>query len=527
VFDWIIVGAGAAGCVLANRLSGAGARVLLLEAGPRDRSPLIRVPAAFSRLFRTRVDWDCRTAPQSALADRELYWPRGRTLGGSTAINAMMHLPGHQLDYQEWEASGCPGWGAREFHDARLRMEDHFLGDGEERGVGGPVRVERLRDPNPATLAFLEAAERAGIAPSPGVDGGEPEGVGLTPVTQRRGRRWSAADAYLHPVRSRRTLSVRTGARATRILWRETRAMGVEYRVGERLERALLGDGGELVLSAGAVGSPQLLLLSGVGDPAALGRLGIPAVVECPGVGRNLQDHLAVGVVMSTRDPISLVSAGNAGSWIRYLGNRRGPLTSNVGEACAFVRSRPGLPAPDLELIFGPVPYLEHGLVPPTRHGVTVGAVLLRPSSRGVVELRSPDPLQRPRVDPGYLGDPAGEDLARLRTGLRLARTVLETEPLAGMVEAFMEPNPFPEADAGVDDFIRRRAETLYHPVGSCRMGPESDPEAVVDPDLRVRGAQGLRVVDASVFPRAIRGHTASPVMMMAELAAERLLQGD
>ena len=521
-FDYIIVGAGAAGCVLANRLSADPASsVLLLEAGPPDRKLEIHLPAAATKLFKTRYDWDDATTTQPGLAGRQLYWPRGRTLGGSTAINFQIYVRGHPADFDRWAELGNPGWDFEQVLPYFLRLEGCALGDPRLRGRHGPLRIASLRDPNPMSRAFVQAAVEVGLPANPDVNGAEQDGVALSQVTQRRGRRWSAADAYLRPARRRRSLTVRTSTRATRILVEHGRAVGVEYLDpaggGRGLVRAEAAR--EVILAGGAVSSPHLLLVSGIGPVETLHRVGVRVVHALPGVGGNLQDHPVVWVVARTPRPLSLTAAESPANLARWLLLRRGMLTSNGGEACAFARSDPALPAPDLELVFVPGPYIDHLLQRPAWHGLAVGAAALQPHSRGRITLASADPLTPPLIDPGYLTDPKGQDLATLARGVELARRILGTPALAGLVGELVEPPPGVRDETAVAAFIRQQTETLYHPVGTCRMG--QDELAVVDPELRVRGLDGLRVVDASVMPTIVRGHTSAATMMVAERAAD------
>jgi choline dehydrogenase len=492
VLDYVIVGAGSAGCVLAARLSeDAAVDVLLLEAGGRDTRREIHIPAAFSKLFKTDVDWNYETTPQPHLAGRSIYWPRGKVLGGSSSLNAMMAIPGSALDYDRWP------WSWPDVAPAYER-------------VRAQLRLEELRDPNPLTLAFVEAAQQLGIERSAGLDPMRLDGVRTTPLTQRRGRRNSAADAYLRPAVRRPTLTVRTNAHVTRIVVEHGRAVGVE--VDGEVVRAR-----EVVLCGGAVNSPQLLLLSGIGPRDELERHGIPVVHELPGVGANLEDHLAGGVLYESLRPVTLYAAEKPLEILRYLMLRRGMLTSNVAEAAAFVRSRPDLPAPDLELLFAPVLFEEEGLVPPRGHGFTIGSILLQPRSSGTIRLRSADPFDAPAIDPRYLAE--RDDLQVIVRGIELARRIVSMPAFDGVAGAELEPG-----DAPVEDWVRSRAHTLYHPVGTCRMG--TDALAVVDPELRVRGLERLRVADASVIPRVPRGHTHLPTLMVAERAAAFLRGG-
>jgi len=437
MFDYIVVGAGSAGCVLANRLSAdPGATVLLLEAGPPDRKLEIRVPAAATKLFKTPYDWDYTTTSQPGLAGRELYWPRGKTLGGSSAINFQIYARGHRADFDRWAELGNPGWGFEQVLPYFQRLERCSRGDPRLRGRTGPLCIQDLRDPNPMTRAFVRAAVDVGLPANDDVNGAVQDGVALSQVTQRRGRRWSAADAYLRPARRRRNLTVRTRARATRVLFERGRAVGVEYLglAGGRRELATARAGREVIVAGGTVNSPHLLLCSGVGPAEVLRGVGVRVVHALPGVGGNLQDHPVVWVVAASPQPLSLAAAESPANLARWLLRRRGMLTSNGGEACAFTRSDPTLPAPDLELVFAPGPYIDHLLKRPTWHGLAVGAAALQPRSRGRVTLASADPLAPPLLDPGYLSDPEGHDLATLVCGVKLARRILEAPALAAFV---------------------------------------------------------------------------------------------
>jgi choline dehydrogenase len=508
--DYVIVGAGSAGCALAARLSeDASVTVALLEAGGPDDSSEIHVPAAFPKLFKTDYDWDYSTAGQPELDGRELYWPRGRMLGGSSSLNAMMWVRGHYDDYDEWD---LPGWSYEDVVPYFKRAEGRVGSNkGDVYGTSGPVTISEQRSPNETTRAFLDACAAAGLKRLPELNGPSNEGYAQTPVSQRRGRRCSAADAYLRPARRRRNLTVVTGAQVSRVVIEDGRATGVEYG-GERVAARR-----EVVLAAGAIGSPHLLMLSGVGDPGHLRDVGVEPVVERPEVGRHLQDHLSVAVVRRCPKDVTLASAESLPNVVRYLLARRGPFTSNVGEAVVFTRSGPSLHAPDLELIFAPVPYIAHGLAPPDGHGVTVGVVLLQPESAGRITLASADPAAPPVIDPAYL---TGEsDLRRLVHGVRRAEELLAADALKPYVGDVMEPYVGADDDEALARYVREHAETLYHPTGTCRMGADED--SVVDPDLRVRGVEGLRVADVSVLPRITRGHTNAPAIMIGEKAAD------
>jgi choline dehydrogenase len=495
--DYVIVGAGSAGCVLAARLSeDPAATVLLLEAGGDDRRLEIRVPAAFSKLYRSKVDWGYSTVPQAGLAGREIAFPRGKVLGGCSSINAQMVIRGHRVDY---DGSGVPGWSWEE-------VLPYF-----ERSAAGPFAITRQRDPSPLTNAFVEAAVQAGIPRADDLNVPEPDGVAQVEVNQRRGRRWSVADGYLRPALERRNLMVLTGAQATRVLVEDGRATGVAFlrEGGVNAARARR----EVILAGGAIGSPHLLLASGIGPAEELRTAGVEPVHDLPDVGRNLQDHLVGGLLATSTSTRTLYSAESRANLLRYLLLRRGMLTSNVAEAAAFVRTRPDLPAPDLELIFAPVLFVEQGLAPVPGHGFTIGTIVLQPRSAGSVRLRSSDPLEPPLIDPAYLTEP--EDLGVLLRGVRLARRLLATRALAPFVREELLPGAAVQSDDELAGAARANAHTLYHPVGTCALG------SVVDAELRVRGLEGLRVADASVIPRIPRGHTNWPTVMVAEKAAD------
>jgi choline dehydrogenase-like flavoprotein len=502
--DYVIVGAGSAGCVLASRLTAdPSVSVLLLEAGGEDRMREIRVPAAFSRLYGSEVDWGYRTEPQPGLGGRRVYFPRGKVVGGSSSINAQIAVRGGRADYDGWG----PGWGWGD-------VLPYF-----ERATDGPLTITALRDPSPLTEAFLAAAAETGLPRAADLNAPAPEGVALSPVNQRRGRRWSVADGYLRPARSRSNLTVLTGAHATRVVLDSGRARGVEFVHEGRAEEARVKR--EVLLCGGAINSPHLLLVSGIGPRDELSALGVEPLHDLPGVGRNLQDHLAAGLLVASAGAKTLYSAESASNLVRFLLFGRGPLTSNIAEAVGLVRTRPDLDAPDLELLFAPVLFTDEGLTPPEEDGFTVAAIALQPRSVGTVTLRTADPLDPPLIDPRYLS--ADEDLRVLVDGTRLAREIVATNPLSAYVREELAPGSDVQSDDGLAEEVRGRAQTLYHPVGSCRMG--TDEAAVVDPQLRVRGLEGLRVVDASVIPRIPRGHTNWPTVMVAEKAAD-LIRG-
>lgn len=514
-YDYVIVGAGSAGCVLAGRLSeDPSVKVALVESGPRDRKTEIRIPAAFPKLFKTLYDWDYSTTSQPALADRELYWPRGHTLGGSSAINAMMWVRGHRADYDAWgEAAGSP-WSYDEFVRYFQRAE-RWQGEARAEsvyGTRGPLHISPPRHPNPTTAAFLDACRAQGLRELDELNQADHSGFALTPLNQYRGRRWSAADGYLKPAARRPNLDIYTGARVTRIDFDGNRAAGV---VASGIPAGTLRATREVILSAGAINSPQLLQQAGIGDPETLAEAGIDTFVESPDVGRHLQDHLMYALNVRAAKPISLTGADSPANIARFLLGGRGPLTSNVGEAVAFLSTKPELAAPDIELIYAPVPFVNHGLEAPTEHGLTLGVILLQPESKGRITPGGPD--GKPRIDPDYLAHE--EDVRTLVAGVRRAEELLAQSALAAHHTEPMAGYPGVVDDEALTRSVRATAETLYHPVGTCRMG--SDEGSVTDPRLRVRGTEGLRVVDASVMPRITRGHTHAPTVALAERAAD------
>ena len=523
-YDYIIVGAGSAGCVLAHRLSALEElRVLLIEAGGTDRHPMIHMPAGIALLAgNRRINWRYRTEAEPELAGRRLYWPRGKVLGGSSSINAMCYTRGHPRDYDEWAAVTTPAWSYAAVLPYFLRSEDHH-GSGEHgyHGHGGPLAVEDLKFRNPLSAVFIEAGVACGLPRNEDFNGRHQQGVGFYQVTQRNGRRASAATAYLAPARHRRNLTIRTECLATRILFSGARASCVELQHAGKLERVRAAR--EVLLCAGTIGSPQLLLLSGVGPAAELEALGIRVTADSRDVGRNLQDHLDFCTLNQCREPITydFTRAQAFAVGLRYFLTRSGPGVSNVAEAGAFVRSgRAADERPDVQLHFVPAQLDEHGRNRLPGHGFTVHACVLRPRSAGAVTLRSALPADRPRIQPRYLSEP--RDLEVLLEGIRISRAIIAAAPFARFRGRELFPGEGITTRAELDAIVRRKAETIYHPVGTCRMG--GDTSAVVDPGLRVLGIEGLRVVDASVMPRLIGGNTNAPTVMIAEKAADLIL---
>jgi len=520
-FDYVVVGGGSAGCALAARLSEDPAlRVCLLEAGPSDESAIISTPAGVALILPTRIrNWAFETVPQDALYERRGYQPRGRMLGGSSSLNAMIYMRGHPSDYDDWAAAGASGWAWRDVLPYFLRAENNERGASDFHGAGGPLNVADLRSPNPFARLFVEAAKEAGLPANDDFNGAQQEGVGLYQVTQKGGERWNAARAYLHPAMSRPNLAVYTGAHALRVLFAGRRATGVEIRRAGRTET--IAAAREVVLAAGAFQSPQLLMCSGVGPGEQLRALGLAVVHDSPGVGENLQDHPDYIINRKLRSgELMGVSLGGAVRlarelW-RYLRERRGMLTTNFAEAGGFVKSEPGLERPDLQLHFVIGIIDNHNRTLHLGHGLSCHVCVLRPKSRGTVRLASRDARDAPLIDPRFLAEP--EDLAGLVRGFKLVRRILDAPALAAFPSTELYTAKVRD-DAEIERAIRARTDTVYHPVGTCRMG--SDAGAVLDPELRVRGVEGLRVADCSVMPSLIGGNTNAPAIMIGERAAE------
>jgi choline dehydrogenase len=518
MYDYIIVGAGSAGCVLANRLSeDPSVRVLLLEAGGSDRSLKIKIPAAFPEQFHSKLDWDFATEPEPHVDERSLYIPRGKALGGSSSMNAMLYVRGRPLDYDGWEAQGAPGWGYADVLPYFIKAEDNVRGPSEFHGTGGPLRVSEQRSPRPMSRRLLDASEAAGIPRIADYNGPEQDGVSMFQVTQNGGARFSAADAYLRPARTRPNLEVRTKVTVLGVELDGERAVGVRLRKGRSGVNVVRAER-EVILCAGAIGSPQLLMLSGIGAGEELRAAGVQARHELPGVGRNLQDHPFVTVLWEVSDEDTLYGADKPKPLAEWLLRHSGKLSSTVAEVVAFTRTRGGLTAADIQFHMGAAYYEDHGAETFDGHCTVIAPVLVSPQARGQVWLRSPDPTAKPRIITNTLSEP--DDVRSLLAGVRLAREIAAQAALKDVVLRELKPGPTAVEDSDLEADLRRRLMLIYHPVGTARMS-DTHPQAVVDSSLRVHGLQGLRVIDASVMPTITGGNTNAPTIMIAERGAD------
>ncbi|MGD1909337.1 MAG: GMC family oxidoreductase [Rivularia sp. (in: cyanobacteria)] len=522
MYDYVIIGAGSAGCVLANRLTeNPQNKVLLLEAGNPDKSPKIHIPAAYSELFKTKYDWAYYTEKQSHLNNRQLYYPRGKVLGGSSSINAMIYIRGNNSDYDNWHKLGNQGWSSKEVLTYFKKAENQCRGISEYHDIKGPLNVTDLRSRNPLSDVFIKAAIEFGLMYNDDFNGIQQEGVGYYQVNQKNGQRHSAASAYLKPVLSRKNLTVQTNSHVTRILFEGKRVIGLTYNY-QNIEREVRINQ-EVILSAGTINSPQLLMLSGIGCAKHLKSLDIPVVLDNPGVGQNLQDHLFLSIAYKCTKAITLANLDKPYNLLKYLLFKRGPLTSNIAEAGGFVKTAQNLNNINLQLHFIPGCLINHGFSNRKEHGFTLCPTLLYPQSKGKITLRSKNPLQSPVIQPNYLANQ--EDNNVLFHSVKICRQILQQKAFDTFRGEEIIPGSQIQTEVDIVNFIRDTAKSLYHPVGTCKMG--NDDLSVVNSKLQVHGIKGLRVVDASIMPNIIGGNTNAPTIMIAEKAADLIQQSN
>ena len=524
--DYVIVGAGSAGCAIAYRLAEAGKQVLVIEHGGTDAGPFIQMPAALSYpMNMSRYDWGFQTEPEPHLGGRVLATPRGKVIGGSSSINGMVYVRGHARDFDHWAEQGAAGWAYADVLPYFRRMEHWHgaTGDPAWRGTDGPLHITRGPRDNPLTRAFVEAGRQAGYPVTPDYNGEAQEGFGAMEATIWQGRRWSAANAYLKPALKRPNCTVIRGF-ARRIIMTDGRATGVEISRGGVVE--IIGANAEVIIAASPINSPKLLMLSGIGPAAHLAEHGIPVVANRAGVGQNLQDHLEMYIQMAAIQPISLykywnlIGKGLLGA--QWLLTGKGLAASNQFESCGFIRSRAGVDYPDIQFHFIPIAVRYDGKAAVKGHGFQAHVGPMRSASRGAITLRSGDPVAPPKILFNYMSDP--QDWVDFRTCIRLTREIFGQEAFAPFRGREIQPGAAAQTDAELDDVIREHTESAYHPCGTCRMGRADDPGAVVDPETRVIGVDGLRVADSSIFPRVTNGNLNAPSIMVGEKAADHIL---
>ena len=524
-YDYIVVGAGSAGCVLANRLSADPAnRVLLVEAGGSDINPWIHIPVGyFKTMHHPATDWCYMTEPDIGIAGRRLQWPRGKVLGGSSSLNGLLYVRGQPADYDRWADLGNRGWSYADVLPYFKKSEDQERGADEYHGVGGPLKVADLRLRRPIADFFIKAATQVGIPYNRDYNGATQEGVSYFQQTAHKGFRWSTAKGFLRPARQRTNLTVLTRAQTTRVLFDGDRAIGIEYLKGGRLQQARADR--EVVLSTGAIGSPQILQLSGVGPKALLDRVGVPVVKDLPGVGRNLQDHLQIRLVFKTSQRTLNDEVNNIfkRAWVglQYIVSRTGPLTLAASQVAIFTRSKPDVERPDIQFHMQPLSADKPGDGAHKFSAFTSSVCQLRPHSRGYIEIKSKDPLEHPAIHPNYLSDRRDQQVAV--DSIRVARRISEAPALAPHIIDEYVPGRQYQTDEELLEAARRYSQTIYHPTSTCKMG--HDEMAVVDDRLRVHGVHGLRVVDASIMPEIVSGNINAPTIMIAEKASDMILE--